>query len=273
MSRLPLRPCLALPFTILTAPNRVRLIAGEDIRYTLDAVGLETWLPPFLSKLDGRLLLDDLLAALPEDRRPAAQDLMTRLYGERVLIDGPPEAAHRPAGYGLQVEGTGPLADGLRAAQPVDSGGARRVTVLCQDRLDYQEMLGLNAQLLEGEEPWLWATVGPVSRGYVSPVILPDAGPCLQCLLTHFRRLSPAPDLYDDLVDHARQGRPIRPVPFPPHGLEMLRQVVLRKVELLREPEPPAALFQLHVLEVGALEITAHRVFCDPECPACSSKR
>src|SRR5450755_1293000 len=81
MSRLPSRPCLALPFTVLPGPDRVRLIAGEDFRYTLAAPGLETWLPDVLSQLDGRRTLDELLAALPADRHDAARQLLARLYG------------------------------------------------------------------------------------------------------------------------------------------------------------------------------------------------
>src|SRR5207302_70111 len=49
---LPTRPCLALPFTVLTAQDRVRLVAGEDFRYTLTGPGLETWLPDWLPTLD-----------------------------------------------------------------------------------------------------------------------------------------------------------------------------------------------------------------------------
>ena len=49
-----MRPCLALPFTIVSAANQVRLIAGEDFRYTLNGPELETWLPAWLSQFDGR---------------------------------------------------------------------------------------------------------------------------------------------------------------------------------------------------------------------------
>ena len=147
------------------------------------------------------------------------------------------------------------------------------VTALCQDRLDYAEALHFNARMLKGVNPWLWLTVGPLNRGYVSPVFLPDAGPCLHCLLTHFQRLSPAPELYDDLKEHARRGQPICAAPFPPQGVAILQQLLLWKVALLREPEAPAALFQLHVLEIGTLEVTAHRVYRDPECSACSGRR
>jgi bacteriocin biosynthesis cyclodehydratase domain-containing protein len=115
--------------------------------------------------------------------------------------------------------------------------------------------------------------VGPLQRGYVSPLFVPDAGPCLRCLLTNFRRLSPAPELYDQLIDHGRAGRRVEPAGFPPQGVAILQQFLLWKAELMREAEAPAALFQLHVLEVATLEVTAHRVFCDPECPACCGPR
>ena len=132
--------------------------------------------------------------------------------------------------------------------------------MFCQDRLDYHEALRFNRRCLETGTPWLWATTGPMGRAYVSPLFLPDAGPCLACLLNHFRRLSPAPDFYDDLSAHAAAGRPIAPVPFPGPAVEIVRQLIVWKAGLTGEPEAPAALYRLHVLEVGSLEVTSHRV-------------
>jgi bacteriocin biosynthesis cyclodehydratase domain-containing protein len=273
MTRLPQRPCLALPFTVLPGDGRVRLVAGEDCRYTLTAAGLESWLPDWLSMLDGSRSLDDLLARLPEERRGPARELVGRLYGERVLIDGSARQAHVARTHRLRPEGHGPLYDALAQIRTERGEDESELPVLCQDRLDYDEALRFNERCLAGASPWLWATCGPSSRGYVSPVFLPDAGPCLACLLSSFRRLSPAPELYDELIAHARVGGAIAPVPFPARAVGLLQQLVLWKTELLREQEPPAALYQLHVLEVAALEVTAHRVFFDPECPACRGRR
>jgi bacteriocin biosynthesis cyclodehydratase domain-containing protein len=266
---LPLRPCLALPFTFLAAPDRVRLVAGEDFRYTLEGPGLDKWLPEWLPTLDGGRTLEEALAALPHEVWPAARQLVARLYGERVLIDGPAAAAHRPRRSHLEVEGSGPLRDALTPAP----GDGEAVHVLCQDRLDYDEALRFNRCMLEGRAPWFWVTCGPLSRGYVSPAFLPDAGPCLECLLAGFRRLSPAPELYAELAEHAAQGRPLTPAPFPGPAVAVLLDLLRWKVELLTESAPPAALYRLHVLEVAALEVTAHRVFADPECPACRGRR
>jgi bacteriocin biosynthesis cyclodehydratase domain-containing protein len=271
MSRLPARPFLAPGFTVLSGPDRVRLVAGEDFRYTLSGPGLEAWLPAWLEGLDGGCTADELLALLPEEQRALGREVLAGLYGERVVLDGPAAAAHVPARSVPVVEGTGPLADALRAAAG-DADG-RVVKVLAQDRLDYNEVLHFNRRCLAGRAPWLWVTCGPSSRGYVSPSFLPNVGPCLECLVGHFVRLSPAPEIYDDLIAHARQGRPITPAPFPGHGARVLRELVLWKVELLGRDDPPAALFRLHVLEVATLEVTAHRVFRDPECPACEGRR
>jgi hypothetical protein len=89
------------------------------------------------------------------------------------------------------------------------------------------------AFILDGGAPWLWVTCVPLSRGYVSPIFLPDAGPCLACLLGHFERLSPAPEIYADLEEHARQGRPLAPAPFPERGIRILAELAGWKVELL----------------------------------------
>jgi bacteriocin biosynthesis cyclodehydratase domain-containing protein len=262
-------PKLALPFTVLTGPNTVRLVAGEDYRYTLTDPSLEHWLPNLLSRLDGRHSLSELLDPLDPDRRAAAGQLLERLYGERVLVNGVARERHAPQRCALAVEGTGPLADGLRARATSGPEVPDRLMVLAQDRLDYPALLEFNRRCRAERQPGLWVSTGALQRGYVSPVILPDAGPCLACLLGHFRRLSPAPELYDHLAEHARQGRPIPPAPFPGEGVVILQQLVLWKWSLLEQAEPPAALYRLHVLEVGTLEVSGRRVFVDPECPEC----
>jgi bacteriocin biosynthesis cyclodehydratase domain-containing protein len=273
MTRLPQRPCLALPFTVLPGDGCVCLVAGEDFRYTLSGAGLEAWLPGWLPALDGSRPLDDLLAGLPEERRGQARELIARLHGERVLIDGPARQAHVAGCYRLRPEGSGPLYDALAAAPIARREGAIDLPALCQDRLDYDEALRFNERCLAGESPWLWATCGPLSRGYVSPVFLPDAGPCLACLLHGFRRLSPAPELYDEMIEYASKGGAITAATFPARAAGVLQQLVAWKAELLEQGDPPAALYQLHVLEVSTLEVTAHRVFFDPECPSCRGRR
>jgi ribosomal protein S12 methylthiotransferase accessory factor len=111
-----------------------------------------------------------------------------------------------------------------------------------------------------------------MSRAYVGPLFLPDAGPCLSCLLYHFRRLSPVPELYDALANHARAAGPVAAVPFPGPAAAMVQQLLLWKAALAGESEAPAALYRLHVLEVASLEVSSHRVFVDPECPECRGR-
>ena len=263
------RPRLALPFTVLTAPDTVRLVAGEDFRYTLTGSGLDGWLPAWLAGLDGRTPLADTLDRLPESHRAGARELADRLYGERVLIDGTAADAHVPVRYRLAVEGRAAwAADWVPATDPA----ARELPTLCQDRLDHDEALRFNRRCLEAGTPWLWATTGPMSRAYVGPLFRPDAGPCLGCLLGHFRRLSPAPELYNALADHARAGRPVEPVPFPPPGVAIVQQLLRWKADLAAEPDAHPALYRLHVLDAAALDVTSHRVFVDPECPECGGR-
>lgn len=235
-------PRLALPFSILADPGAVRLVAGEDFRFSLSAPGLDEWLPDLLKRCDGKLSLDELLAPLAEPTRSQARTLLARLEGERVLVDGPAKDAHRP-----------------RA----------EVQVFRQDSLDFAAALRFSRERRREGAAWLWVSTGAMGRGYVSPVFLPDAGPCLGCLLRHFRMLSPAPEIHDALLDHSRRGTPLTPVPFPEEGTSILEQLVRWKVRLLAEAEPPAVLYRLHVLEVETLEVSSHRVFIDPECPEC----
>src|SRR5687768_8225425 len=105
----PRRPRLALPFTVLASPGIVRLVAGEDFRYTLQADGLDRWLPGLLASLDGRRPLAEALRSVPDGDRDAAADIIDRLYGERVLVDGTAADAHPAAAHRLVAEGRGPL--------------------------------------------------------------------------------------------------------------------------------------------------------------------
>lgn len=262
------RPRLALPFTVLVSPDQVRLVAGEDFRYTLDGPGLDRWLPGFLAGLDGRRTLGAALEAIPEAHRSAAARIVDRLAGERVLVDGTALEAHAPLARSIRVEGSGPLRGGLETGAE-----SPPLHVLVQDRLDYDEVLRFNRRCLDGGDPWLWATIGPMGRGYVSPVFLPASGPCLGCLLLHFRRRSPAPEIYDGLIEQGREGKPIQPSTFPGPGVEILRNLILWKAARLAEEVPAAALYRLHVLEADTLEVTSHRVFLDPECAECRGRR
>jgi bacteriocin biosynthesis cyclodehydratase domain-containing protein len=273
MSRLPARPCLALPFTVLSGPGQVRLVAGEDFRFTLEAADLDTWLPDWLPRLDGRLSLDEALALLPGRHHNAARQLLDRLAGERVIVAGPVAAAHPARHHRLTVEGTGLLREALEPlADGPETGPV--VAVLCQDRLDLDEALRFNKSRLASGTPWLWASCAAMTRGYVSPVFLPDAGPCLACLFGHFRRLSPLPELYDELVRHAQAGGAIASSVFPSSGLAILARLAAWKAsEWLARPEPAEALYRLHVLEVGTMEVSSHAVLVDPECPSCRGHR
>jgi bacteriocin biosynthesis cyclodehydratase domain-containing protein len=256
---------------VLPAPGRVRLVAGEDFRYTLSGPGLETWLPGWLPLLDGQRTLEEALAHLPESVRESARALVARLAGERVLVDGPPVAAHTARRYRIVVEGTSAVGAllGTNPGDPALPG----LPVLVQDRLDLEEALRFNERCLAGSVPFLWLTTGPLARGYVSPVFLPDAGPCLACLLGHFRRLSPFPELHDELIEHVRAGGSLVPAPFPDHGQGVLVQLARGKVEWLSLADRPAALYRLHVLELENLEVRSLPLFIDPDCPACRGRR
>jgi bacteriocin biosynthesis cyclodehydratase domain-containing protein len=89
-------------------------------------------------------------------------------------------------------------------------------------------------------------------------------------LLRNFQRLSPAPDLYDDLIEHSRAGGEIPPVPFPAPALALLAALARWKIETSTQTEASVGVYQLHVLETDTMATTTHRVFRDPHCPDCS---
>ncbi len=274
------RPRLAWPFTIIPRNDAVWLIAGEDVRYTLRGDPDATWMPALLERCDGSRGIDELVADVPEPARELAHQLIDQLYGERVLIDGSAADAHRPAGSGVEVIGRSDLAELTRGALAADSApssdpgrGRPGVQILVQDTLDYAAALAHNRACLERGQAWIWLTSGPLARGYASPLLVPDAGPCLACLLYGFERLSPVPEAYRVLAAHARDGGAIAPSPFPEPGQIILAQVARWKAGLAGDSLPPASLYELHVLDAATMELSQHLVFAEPECPVCAPYR
>ncbi len=266
------RPRLAYPFTVLAQPNTVRLVAGEDYRYTLTGAGLERWLPDLLGRCNGGATVASLLDDLAQDQRRDARHVLERLYGERVLVDGPAAAAHAGRRYCWRVSGSGALVERLTRSsnQAVDRDP---ITIYCQDRLDYAAALATGAAARARREPFLWVSYGPCQRAYISPLFLPDAGPCFACLYRCFQRLSPAPEIYAALLELESAGRSIAPSDFAGEGIDILDALVRWKLAQAEAEQPTAVLYRLHVLERATLEISTHRVFVDPECPGCCGGR
>lgn len=266
------RPRLVYPFTILSEPGTVRLVAGEDHRYTLRGPGLESWLPELLGRCTGAVAVRDLLAGLPEQQQRDALGVLDRLYGERLIVDGSVVCAHRPGAYAIHWTGQGALFERL-ARDPASNNGATRLVVLCQDRLDYAQALEANRQARTTGEAFLWVSYAALSRAYVSPLFLADAGPCYECLLRSFQRLSPASEVYDALLAHAAQSRPFTPVDASVEVIDVLHGLVRWKLDQAEREQPSAALYRLHVLDQATMEVSTHQVFRDPECPTCCGGR
>ena len=260
------RPRLSLPFTIVPDGEVVHLIAGEDVRYSIELGPQVETLAAVLLRCNGKQSLNELLQEVPTSVKAHAAELLDRLYGERVLIDGNAADAHVAADYVPVAEGAGPLFERLRSSGPQ----AQPLAVLCQDTLDYEAALDFNRRCRTANSPYLWITTGPANRGYVSPIFWPNAGPCLGCLLRHFQRLSPAPQLYDALVEHGRRGGQFAPTTMPTETTSILEQLARWKIREASKPLPVLATFRLHVVEVESMEVSLHRVYVDPLCPESS---
>ena len=177
---LPDRIRFAFPFAILAKRDTVRLVAGEDFRYTLRSPALDQWLPRFLNSFEDEVEWRSLLNRLPGERHQEALEIITRLYGERVLLEGNGEHPHMPSPLRWLVEGSGKLSERLRAAVPDVLANAAHLAVLCQDTLDYAAALDFNRRCRRSAAAgWLWISCGPMGRGFVSSVFRPHAGPCL----------------------------------------------------------------------------------------------
>lgn len=256
----------AIPTTIIREPGVVRLVAGEDFRFTLRGNGLESWLPGLLEQLNGQRPVATVLEGVSDTRRAEALGLLERLVGERLLFAA--ESLPQSIEALVQAEGVGQLFERVRSAQP-NARDALRVRTLCQDTLDYRAALEFNAVCRAGKEPWLWATLGPSARAFVSPVFWPDVGPCLACLLEGFKRLSPVPELYGALIAHGERGGHFASAILSEPSVALVANLVHGKVAMLCAPEPPPAVTRLHVVEAATLEVTAHRIPRDLECSLC----
>lgn len=239
-----MRPRLAPHFTCVAAEGIVWLVAGEDVRYRVDPGGDPSWLRDAIARCDGTRTLDAVIAEVPVAMRADADDALRRLYEERVLVDGTAVQAH----------------------VAVPSGA---IELFVQDTLDHAALLAHNAIALAERRRWMWMSTGPGSRAYVGPLFVPDAGPCAACLLVHFKRLSPAPDLYDALIAHGEQGRSFAAAALPAAALEVTASLARWKLGLAAQPVGASALYALHVVEVGTLTVTSHAPIRDPECAAC----
>jgi bacteriocin biosynthesis cyclodehydratase domain-containing protein len=284
------RPRLAPGFTAIVDGDSLWLVAGEDVRYRLRLAD-PAWLRDLLARCDGSRTIDEL-AAMHVD----ARSTLERLVEERVLVEGTAAQAHAPAAADYRISGTGRLAELLRqistskdsasstsdtqasntpatnasgtntsASNTSASNTDGAVEVFVQDRLDHKALLDVNRRMLDSRARWMWITTGPGGRAYVGPLFVPDAGPCAACLLVHFKRLSPAPELYDALIAH---DGAIAATPFSDAALETVAAVARWKLSLAANPMA-AALYALHVIEVGDLTVTAHVPLIDVECTQC----
>lgn len=254
------------PFTILSQPNRVHLVAGEDFRYSFEGKGIETWCPDFLAQIDGSSSLEDLLQKVPQPFQKSAESLFARLYQERILMDALALHAHIPQQFSLQLEGAKSFLN-LFSDSSHSQEGEKTLKLLCQDSLDYQQCLDFNETCLQEDVFYLWLSTGAMNRAYLSPLFHPKVGPCLHCMLRQFQARSPFPEVYDLLKQHPSEK--IRSTPFSEQGLQLLKSLTLLKKEWTQESDPPPTLYRLHVLEVSSLEVNTYRIRKDPECPSC----
>lgn len=262
---------LAPGVTVLPGPDEVTLVAGEDRRWALAAPGVEGWLPGLLEALDGAPVAE-LLAALDDARRTAAQALMTRLLAERALLEAFAHEVPRGPARGWAVEGRGPLRARLAALAPGASEATpdpAGVQVLVEDRLDHARTRDLAARAHAGEVPYLWVTTGPSSRALVSPLFLPGTSPCLGCLLAGSERRSPTPGLYPRLRNHVDGGGAVAPADFPAAALDLVAGLVAAKLARAEGDPLDEAVTGLHVLECADLTASLYPLPAERGCQTC----
>lgn len=266
------RLTLALPFTVLTEAGTLRLVAGEDVRFTFRHPRIDRYGPALVAQLREGARKKDALSAIPDEDRPAAAQLLGRLIAERVAIEAPLRVDR--ASWSFEVVGAEALVhatrEALGAVTPARGESTRddpTLVVLCQDTLDYYRALAYAREVaMRAGDAMLWVSEAPRERGFVSPVFLAGEGPCFGCLLAAFRRLSPAPALYDALIAHGARGDAFEPSGMDDGGRRGLAAIAAMKARDLTRAERAASTFALHVLERATLEVTVHPVAIDVDC-------
>ncbi|MEM7151645.1 MAG: TOMM precursor leader peptide-binding protein [Myxococcota bacterium] len=253
------------PLTVVPQPGCVRVLAGEDLRFTVRGEGLETWLPAVLAALGPGVSGTEASAHAPLAQRNDALEILARLTTERLLVE---QASSKPtAALTVEVVGEGPLASRLRDQLPApDTGasGAPRLSLIVQSTLDYRWAREADLRAASEGHWRLWVSDGAAARGWVGPVMRPEGGPCLDCLLTAFERLSPEPELWRALLEHPG---PFATSTVPEAARDILCRITAWKLSGATESDVPAAVHRLHVLELATFEVNSHVVPVDPDCP------
>jgi bacteriocin biosynthesis cyclodehydratase domain-containing protein len=263
----------AFPCTFVNDMGRIWIVAGEDVRISIDAPRTAEWVLPLLRSIDGAATIRTLIEERPAQFRKDAVELIARLKSERLLIDvSAPSSRSESEKFTLKILGSGAVFEKLRAAVR-GREGERQLIVLCQADLNYQEARNFSRECQAADSPYAWISHGARTRAFVSPVFLPDSGPCLECLLDNFESLSPLPELYEALAGHAARNGEFAPVEIPAHTGEILGEILLEKIRLLETGSNAPAVFRLHVLEMANLGVETHRLLRDPACRSCSMRR
>jgi hypothetical protein len=252
---------VSLPVTLIEHEGVTWLVAGEDLRWSVEGAHSAEWLPGLIGAADGTRPVAALLESLPERHREAASATIEHLAEERLLVASA-DLTLRRGPRRIEVIGEGALADAVRAQGRGE--GEETIRVLCQDTLDFASARRFGAQERDGVH--LWATVGPVARAFVSPVLKPGQGPCVGCIVTGFRRLSPTPELYDALDAHTERSGTFAPARVGEAYLRTVAGLVAWKLSLLDALVVPPAVFRMHVLEHGTVEVSSHALVRDADC-------
>lgn len=262
------RPRLALPTSIIPDGRFLHLVCGMELKVSLELGEQVPHLARMLEKCDGSLTLEELVQDLGA-HRPHGLSLIEQLLGDRLLVDDLQPGSNRRKLHGISVEGTGPLALGLAN---LDHQG-ESVRILVQDHLDLPAARAFNRRQLKLEQPYLWVTTGLADVGLVSPIFFPDSGPCLECFLHQYQKISIPSGIQEILNRQNEKTLTLGESEFPGEGLVMLQQLVRWKVRRLGLNLSGSNVFRLHVLDKTSLEISTHRIYKDPFCSECSNAR
>jgi bacteriocin biosynthesis cyclodehydratase domain-containing protein len=299
VSPVPLRPLLT-PWYRLVPDGERLLFEHAGTLVSLEGGAVRTLLPSLLPLLDGSRTVDDLIARLGDEARPAVEAALGALATHGLVVEGVEpelddiESAEAPAAaYGLQpgvaatrlrdsrVGVLGRSVVGVEAARLLRSAGITAVPAESAERVDTDVDLALvtptadqvsllpdwNRVALARRTRWIGVRPFDGAGWMLGPLVVPGESCCYECLLlrlaSHLEYAAELPLL--EKIPSATSAGP---------ALELVAIGILVHLTLCwlvgRDRSLPGV---LHVVEAPRLALTTHTVLRVPRCPACSPSR
>ncbi|MGZ8782866.1 MAG: TOMM precursor leader peptide-binding protein [Gaiellaceae bacterium] len=291
----PAKPFLKPWYRRATTPEGVLLEHGRST-VSFGGAAATRLLPELLPLLDGRLTVDEIVAAIGKPARPAVENALELMATHGLLTDGPPPPSTLPVGlrrtadYLAQGAPVSPdeVASRLAASKVLLEGDGelvgvvgrllRRCGVARARDADDASLVGTAAELagdpvlerrnelaLTSGDAWLPFGCFDGRSATVGPLVVPRETACYRCLV--LRRDSTTSCRAELASLRSTPGRASMASPLVALVGALSAERIVRWLGV-RDPALPGALLTVDV--APELAVAGDRVLRVPRCPACS---